>query len=667
MFEYHDNRLAVRADWLYEKKYAGIISRSNYDKLVNVKIMKDRVMNVLVPPAPGRKAWIEYESIKEDIKRQIEELVGDPYKLAKRKGLENLIQWDTKGFEYFSNYIKKGGHRLTEEKIREYTWNASVLWALGRYVQQTQGNRKTGKNIGITKLWQRAADMLAVLDTRSHPHTLPLHWRRVRGRHDKLVEFGYSTLVHGNEGNINSLKVDEKLERLILSLYCLKNRPFASVVRDMYLQFLGHGLDVADGETGEMFNPDDFYKDGEPITISDSTVWGYINATENQDIIAKMTKSSIDYNTLYRPHVHRHRGEFALSKISMDDRTIPELDTNGERVTAYYAYDVTSEVFLGAAYGEPGFDIIFECFRDMYRTVKRHGLVWPAQVEVERHLMTDITDVLEGLFGHVRICNPANSREKRAEHAIRSLKYGTEKKRTDRGRFYGRGIYRLPQEKEKGKTKQKKFPREVIIANNRADVELHNSTLHSDQKRFPGKTRWEVLLENQGDYAAPVDHLIMKNIGFRTETSIRNRDYVRVQYANYAIESFDMLDILKANNYKVEAYWMPAEGGGIPEVYLFQGENYIGKATKAETFNEAMAERTEHDEEIRLQQAKRAAHYDKRVKEKLEKKIAKLHVSEPLAETDETVEQIPEPVAVETGIEELVGSEFGSGHDPLNY
>jgi hypothetical protein len=51
--------------------------------------------------------------------------------------------------------------------------------------------------------------------------------------------------------------------------------------------------------------------------------------------------------------------------------------------------------------------------------------------------------------------------------------------------------------------------------------------------------------------------------------------------------------------------------GLIDKVYLYQGDNYICQANKIEAYQEAKAERTERDEQIRREQSKRQKHFHK--------------------------------------------------------
>ena len=128
-----------------------------------------------------------------------------------------------------------------------------------------------------------------------------------------------------------------------------------------------------------------------------------------------------------------------------------------------------------------------------------------------------------------------------------------------------------------------------------------------------------MLLKHANPTLRPIaPERLYKHIGNVTETTIRNNDYVRVASAEFALADFDMLSRLQPNDRRVTAYWLPLEDGSVPCVYLYQGDTYIGQATaRAEmAYNECAAERTEADEARMLTQHKRAARFDRMIRER---------------------------------------------------
>ena len=142
----------------------------------------------------------------------------------------------------------------------------------------------------------------------------------------------------------------------------------------------------------------------------------------------------------------------------------------------------------------------------------------------------------------------------------------------------------------------------------------------------------------------------------RTETSIRNNDFVQVQYEKYAIDQLASISKLKPNNYNVESFYVPDPDGNISEVFIYQDDTFITKATKIERYNESKIERTERDEQIRTHQAKRQEVFFKTEREGIEEKITrKMEIFTPTDYSEMEAEVIPIEQPVE---KELTNEEY---------
>jgi hypothetical protein len=588
---------------------------------------------------------IEWDSILEKRKAVLRAKYGDPAPRGSQI-FADVVQPDPEAYTYFSNYKLGDGRSLPLEAINEYCANAAVLKAVGKVANDSITMRRNkGNAVKVNEVWRSVAKGVANINRETWAHTLPSNSRRLRDKYRQFTKEGYECLIHRNFCNQSARKVSPLMENLFIALYTTRNRHFAKTVRDLYLQFLSGSIEVADVSTGELFNRADFFdEEGKPLYISESTTWSYLAKPGSQQAIRKFRDSSINFNTKSLPYNHRHKPNYTLSKISFDDRDLPRRTANGFEVKAYYAYEPLSQCFVGWAYSrEKNIPLILECFKSVLAFCQKHNLPWPAEAEVERHLMTQLKDPLEQMFAHVRWCNPQNSREKRAEHGNKLRKYGSEKLLQENiGRWSNRGeAYKINEDNTKIYDYDDLVADDIYISNH------HNLQNHPD---FPDKTRLQVLREMVNPtLAAPNLRIILKNIGNRTETSIRNFDFVRVQYKNYSIDSDKILSMLAPNNYDVEAYWLPDEDGNINEVYLYQGDKYLCQANLIEAYNEAQAERTPHDEEIRIDQAKRQAHARKRIEDRT-KTIPRIEVirnmpdySDIIPEVmDVTPEDIPE-------------------------
>ena len=308
----------------------------------------------------------------------------------------------------------------------------------------------------------------------------------------------------------------------------------------------------------------------------------------------------------------------------MDDRDLTRRTTLRERVCAYYAYDVTSGVVLGASYSlRKDLDLVKDCFRDMYRFLERNRLGSPMECEVEHHLMEQIEGNLNVMFPFVRFCAPGNSQEKRAEHFNKAKKYTAEKQLGQTtGRWWAKSeAYRQPNEREYNRQvmcgeinqyKEVLLPYERLVAEDREAIDRYNRQLHPDQRRYKGKSRLDVFFENLNPDLPQINRsVVYRAIGFQTETTLRRSQYVTVQYAKYQLPSPDCIGLLKPNNYSVTAYWLPDADGNVESVQLYQGDRFIGECQKIVAYNESAAERTDADREAMLEQEKYVAKYYK--------------------------------------------------------
>ena len=423
--------------------------------------------------------------------------------------------------------------------------------------------------------------------------------------------------------------------------------------------FVQGDLELYDPETGEVLNPADFTdKDGNPLVLSPATVANYLNNPKNKALRGKLHMSQWDFNNAYRPYHLRSIGEYALSKVSLDDRDLPRPMKDGNRVKAYYAYDVVSGAVVGYAYNRyKTTELFLDCMRNMFQTLDRNGMYIPAELEVEHHLVSDFADGLMQagtVFPLIRWCNPGNSREKRAEHKNREKKYGVEKRtQVGIGRWYAKLEANRPKEEkvydEKNNTyKVKTYSYEELVADDIRAIQTFNAQPHPNQKRYPGMSRWDVLCAHQNPNLAPWDKAVLyRFIGQHTETTIRQNTYCTVMYNQYGLPSPEIIEKLEPRNYKVDAYYLPDADGTINEVYIYQNGRYIATCKAVARYNENTAEQTEADKAAYTEQAKYVAKFDKMMKDGKIKRVGILAKEEAKLITEVQAEAVPLPAQAE--------------------
>ncbi len=618
--EYYNNILCIPVRELLE-----VMSASNYRQLA-----ARGKLQVARRGCRGRCALVVFDSLPDKYRAAARERYPQGGIMQLQKWFRDNYTLDAEARTFFSRFRFDNGDPLPAGKIAEYTVNASVIRAVQRLMANARALRQAQLDGRVQ--WSEMAAAVAYF-RQEYGHTLPESALRFRKKVAEFARTGYGSLISGKFRNQNSRKVNHKIERLILSLDSLPERPFNTTVAEMYNQFVCGELDVYDPETGELFDPGEFAdRNGEPVALSAATVANYLNNPKNRALRSRLHDSAWDFNNRYRPHHSRKAPVWAFSKISLDDRDLPRKMADGTRVKAYYAYDVASGCVIGHAYSRlKTADLFIDCVRSMFRLIDRQGWNCPAEVEVEHHLVNNFADGLIRagvVFPFVRWCNPGNSQEKRAEHFNRAKKYGVEKRlQTGIGRWYARLEANRPREEkvydEHNNTyKEATYTYDQLVADDLRVIDEYNRRPHPNQKLYPGLTRWEVLCQNQNPGLSPVDKaLLCRFIGERTRTSVRRSMYCTVRGQKFRLPSPEVLGRLAPNDYGVEACWLPDETGAVPEVYLYQGGSFIARCTPVEAYNEATAEQTDEDRRNYTEQAKYVSEFDALMKREQIRKV----------------------------------------------
>jgi hypothetical protein len=603
--EYYNGALVISGSELIQSpdNPDGIIPKSSYDKLKQRGKLK-----IARRGCKGTPALIEYNSLPSDLRKRVDQNLGNPYQNPSVDHFVASIKPDPDAARFFSEYRLDPtpkfpiGRPLPAETQAEYYNNAVVLNALNEKIKDVIRRRKAsgGKTTGI---WTMALQLTVNAHVK-YPHNLPTNELRLKEKLNTYLSDGYQSLISGKFQNNNARKTNDDLEQLLLSLFSMPQKPFIDEVYQMYMKFLVGVLDVVDTRTGELFDPKKFRdEEGTPMVVSLSTVKNILREPLNKALVEKKRNDADYFKQKHAPHAMRTSPVYALSKVSLDDRDIPLKMANGQRVKAYYAFDVASGAIVGYAFSrEKNTALVTSCFTNMMRNLDKLGIGIPLELEVEHHLMEQFTETLlreNAIFKHVRFCAAGNSQEKRAEHFNKKFKYGSERKHMDGmiKRFYAKSEAYRPAKIEKvfdEKNNTYKFKAETyedIISQELAAIEAYNNETVGDT----GLTRIQYLSQRVNKQAmASYDRaLLAKLIGEKVNCSIVRSQYVRARHTQYVLPSPRVISSLQPNNYEVTAYWLEYEDTN--QVYLYQGDTFICAAKKVARFNEAIVERTEED------------------------------------------------------------------------
>ena len=566
--EFFDNKLCISFRELVD---GGIMTVPNYKYMASSGRIKVARRG---GGAKGNGALIVIDSLPTSYKEKVEEKYPGGNAVLLRGWIISNYELDQAAVAFFMDWAaRQSSDKASDELARKYAINASVLNTCIKLYNRSRDYRKL---MGEKYDWSMMATTIETL-REEFGHDLPASTLRFRKKVNEYKQYGYECLISGKFGNQCARKVDYKTERLVLSITVLPNQPYGSDVHEMYISFVCGELEVWDLETGEIFNHNDFTdKNGDPKELSESTIRNILNKPANQVLIEKKRRGWSEFYHEQMPHMHRHSGEFSLSQITMDDVDLPRRMKGGEYVHAYYAYDMVSQCRVGLAYGRDKDEaLVVACFRDMFRLIERNGWGMPAGIEVEQHLMSKYKEgfLKAGeVFKFVRFCVDQKKISDSGNHTYEDRKY---------------------------------YTFEELVADDRRDCAEWNNTLHPNQKKYPGMTRWDVLVARINPTLRPLDKLTLSRyIGERVETSVRRNSTVRVAYADWWLSGPEVLEKLEPNNRKVTAFYLPDEEGKPTDVFLYQNDRYIDKVRPVVTYSRVMAEQTEEDKAAYTEQAK---------------------------------------------------------------
>ncbi|MGQ1945433.1 hypothetical protein ACT4RS_10435 [Ornithobacterium rhinotracheale] len=656
MYAYQNNIVSIPAKLLYEDW--AIISYDYYKVLCR----RGKLVRTKEGRGQDNQAWVSFHDLPVvkgiNLKEYCVRALGRPEDNLVRNQLEKYILPDPKAIDFFAQHRKPNGKPLKFEKQRQKATSAMILNAIETiFKDRVVSNKIFGKK--KTQIWQNISEAVNGLNTEKWHYDLPSNARSLQRKYNQYLKDRYMTFIHKGEGGVNARKVNEDIERLIIGLYCMPNKPYMSSTHDMYLQFMGGALEAYDAQTGEIFNREDFYdENGQMVELSESTINNYLNKPENKIIIEKCRNGAYDFSQKSRPHVHRHAPLFSMSKITLDDRDIMHHKLpDGSKVMAYYAFDSLSGAMIGIAHSKSKNQTLFlDCIRNMFQFTTSYGLGVPMQMEVEQHLVSDFSEGLMKagvLFPFVRWCNPTNSQEKEAEGFIRIKKYGVEKDRHQNvGRHYSRNeSNRVTRQKifdqANDNYKEAKATYEQIVAWELEEQTLYNNELHSNQRKYKGKTRLEVFLENVNPNLPKLNKaLLAQFIGKHTKTTIRRNQYVSVQYEKYQLPTPQVLSMLAPNNYQVDAYFLPNHNEE-KEVYLYQNGEYLCTCKPVPVFNRANVEWTEEDAKKYQEAMAYITKFDAMTKRLSEEKLPKIGTMKPSSTIDVDFEVVEDAQELE--------------------
>jgi len=611
-YEYYTDKLGVQARFLFYGDHAheqslcligerGLRKRIEYQAIYKLRDGKGNQSHALL-------WWV---SLPDSWKNLLVKSFGNPPDRIRQSRFESLYERDMRAYDVFSSFRFPDNTTLKDEKVEEYTLNASVLNTIGKIYKMKREYRVelSKEDAEFRDIWTIIANE-AIRFRDKQPHTLPDNISRLRQKYNRYKKEGYTSLISGRFKNSNARVVTDDMEFFLNCLFSgHKQKPTMADITSMYSTFLKGQIEVFNNATGELYEPSGFCK------LSPSTIYNYLSKWDNQ--IATHTIRGGNRQLLiakFRPYHSLEQAKYAGSIVSIDDRQPPFIyDDKKNRVWFYNGIDLGSECFTCWVYGKSKEGIIMDFYRQMVRNYAQWGLNLPAELEGELNLNASFKDTFlkEGvMFQYVHI-EANNARSKRIEGYNRQLRYNYE--REEDGWIARPGALNESYQEGQGAKVIRSYE-EIVELGLRA-IERWNNTEHSHIK---GKTRWEVFLETQNQDLQPTNYrAIIPLLGYRTETSchtgiikLQRQEFLLGHNGVIAVGS-KLIDLMvQVEGHDVDVYWLDGNNGEILKSYVYLGNRCICEAVRKPAYSRARIERTPEDEANRELMSKYVATID---------------------------------------------------------
>ncbi|MDR3350733.1 MAG: hypothetical protein LBN98_03665 [Prevotellaceae bacterium] len=592
-YEYHNDRLGAQARFLFDGENAHERSL----KLISARSLQLRIQrkNIirLRNNAPGCPMLVLWSSLPLAWQNLLIKAFGEPQKQVRRSLFAQHYVRDARFFDEFSRFKFPDGSSLSDDKVDEYTVNASVLATIQTiYDRRRKYRRELRQNVGgawesvCTEARNFKAEVL---------HTLPDSTDRLRKELAKFRREGWRGLISRHHGNNNARVVTPDVELFINDLFadCVA-KPTKVEVERRYNGFLDGYIEAINNETGERYNPGDF------PALSASTITSYLSKWRNAIATEGMRSGDRQkYMAKFTPYASLKQPEYAGSIISVDDRQPAFEYERGKRMWFYNGIDLGSEAFTCWVYGKTKEGIILEFYRQLVRNYAQWGISLPAEIEAEASLNSSFrgTFLEEGnMFQYVRI-EPNKARAKRIERYYGNLRYEYEKEREG---WLARP-FALREANQAGPKESPLVPYDKLVSGCLCDIERWNNTRHS---KIENMTRWEVFLAMQHPHIRPTNYRgIIPYLGYSTETSCRtgiikldNREFLLGNNGVIAVgkQLIQLMDV--AEGRRINVRWLDGNDGEVLKAYVYVGDTFVCEAVRKPEYHRARIERTDECE-----------------------------------------------------------------------
>lgn len=566
---------------------------------------------ITIPGGNGRQSVMEFIALPRKWQDKVIEhygTYGDYY-----HPFDDVFEWDNEARRFYEEFSlwdedTQSERRISKEHVERYTINAGVLNAA---IKMKQYREEMTARLGNAKrnLWpdlcKDTTDYNIILQRKyGCKHTLPQNVRKFQQKASNYIKRGYEALIDKRLLNNNAQVVTPQMLQLWSDMFAGRAyKPTHIEVYQKYTDFLEGKLDVVNMQTGELYDrlASEFH------VISERTIYRWMERWEfRAPAYMKRSRNRQLYMGQYIPHARMETPKYAGSLISVDDFQPPfkYAEGMGNRMWFYIAADVASGAITSWVYGTNKEGLILEFYRNLVRQYAEWGVPLPYGIEAESNLNSTLKETILKpgvLFNDIHII-ANDARQKRIERLIGEFKQAYLYKKEG-------AIYRPHAQAERyqggNDDKIAYKTKEEIVDVVLKSIEQWNNSLHTNQKEYPGKTRWEVFMEHQHPELHPINwYSVLRAVGYETKTSCKLAR-VRVQNAHRVLGDGNgnlllddkLIGVLKQIEGKeVIVRWLDDSNGNIIKVFIYDREGrFICEALDELRYQRAKLEQTEQD------------------------------------------------------------------------
>jgi hypothetical protein len=592
-YEWLTDVICVRADVLIT---SGFVSLELWRKW-------SRTIGVLQKGGNGRTSLIAFDKLPTTYRTQIITRWGDPQPVA--HPLLQHFTADAAVREFFAAFQLPDATYLPLQHQATYTANALVLRAASSLYQERKAMRQrmggSTRGVWATVVADVASFNKVLLPNYQMQHNLPKSERKLQ---DKLKNFqrqGLASLISEKFGNANAQKVTPLMIKLWNDMFSTqKHKPTYYDIAAKYNDFLSGNISIVNSDTAEIYDR----TDADAFRpISEGSVYNYLSSWE-QRVVSHKVRSG-DRQKYRQQNIPFHKlldPGYSFSMLSIDDRQPPFEYAQGKRMWFYNGIDLNSQAFICAVHGETKEGIILDFYRQLVRNCHEWRLPIPHELECESSLNSSFRETIlapGNLFSAVRI-EANNARGKRIEAYYRPLRYQVEKEREG---WLARP-FALAEANQISSVTKKYVHKDQLVSDCYADFEKWNNTLHPNQDKYPGQTRWEVCISNVHPDARPINwYAILPYLGYRTTATVKaGRVTCHYQHRVFGINGEvatgeKLINILKKIEGKpVDIYWLDGSEGQWLKGIVYHNGRMICEVMDDLAYNRSELERTPEDD-----------------------------------------------------------------------